>query len=154
MLLNNSSRGLLIENNKVLFVEYNIKGETYFSLPGGTLEVGEKLEECVKREFLEETGINIEVEYLILLNEFINHNPKAVAESWKNGIHQIEAIFKVKRSKQQKHYTTPKSDFGMQGLKWLSKKELATVTFYPEMPIDWFFAINENSPEMYKSIKY
>lgn len=154
MLLNISSRGLLLENDKVLFVEYKIDGETFFSLPGGSLEKEEQLHECVKREFLEETGINIEVESLILLNEFINPNPKAVAETWKNGIHQIESIFKVKRSVQTKTNSALIPDIGMQGLKWLSKSALARITFYPEMPIDWFFSINENTTEMYKSIRY
>jgi len=39
------------------------------------LEIGENLRNCVIKEFLEETGIEVEATQLILVNEFID--PKA-----------------------------------------------------------------------------
>lgn len=145
MKFNLSARGLILENNKVLFVEYEINGGNYFALPGGSVEVGETLSNCVVREFMEETQIFVEPQKLILVNEFINEKPNYVAESWKNGIHQVEAIFLLKRNSNtypEKFKT--KIDFGMKGLKWMSKVDLAKVKYYPEKEIDWFFKNHEN----------
>lgn len=51
--------GIVIENNKILLVK-KAKGpyEGKLDLPGGTIEFGEKPDEALIRELLEETGIN------------------------------------------------------------------------------------------------
>ena len=52
---------LIFDGTKILLVERGkdpLKG--YWSLPGGILETGEKLEEAIRREVLEETGLEIE----------------------------------------------------------------------------------------------
>lgn len=51
---------LIIENNKILLIKKN--GGPYhgkLDLPGGTIEFGERPEEALKRELLEEVGIEI-----------------------------------------------------------------------------------------------
>jgi len=52
--------GLIIENNKIVLVKKN--GGPYdgkFDLPGGSFEFGETPQEALKRELLEEIGINL-----------------------------------------------------------------------------------------------
>ena len=52
---------LVIEGDDILLVERGkepLKG--YWSLPGGLLEVGERLTDAVRREVLEETGLEVE----------------------------------------------------------------------------------------------
>ncbi|KQL59160.1 MULTISPECIES: NUDIX hydrolase [Bacillaceae] len=36
-----------------------------WGFPGGAMEIGESLAECAKREVLEETGLHVEIDYLI-----------------------------------------------------------------------------------------
>lgn len=55
------------ENKKVLMV-YNQDAHMW-SLPGGLVEDGETLEETAKREFFEETGMQIEVGDVVAVNE-------------------------------------------------------------------------------------
>lgn len=49
-------KGLIINNGNLLIANAN----SLFQFPGGHLEENETFEECLKREVLEETGINIE----------------------------------------------------------------------------------------------
>jgi ADP-ribose pyrophosphatase YjhB (NUDIX family) len=52
---------LIFEDGKILLVERGkepLKG--YWSLPGGIVETGEKLEEATRREVAEETGLDVE----------------------------------------------------------------------------------------------
>ena len=52
---------LIFEDGNLLIVERAkepLKG--YWSIPGGILETGEKLEEGIRREVLEETGLEVE----------------------------------------------------------------------------------------------
>ena len=52
---------LIFEDGRILLVERGkepLKG--YWSLPGGILETGEKLEEGIRREVAEETGLDVD----------------------------------------------------------------------------------------------
>ena len=58
--------GVVIEDGRALLIRRGrepLMGE--WSIPGGTLELGEKLEEGVARELLEETGLKVRVLELI-----------------------------------------------------------------------------------------
>jgi 8-oxo-dGTP diphosphatase len=72
---------IIIESGRVLLVERGrepLKG--YWSLPGGVLEVGEKLAEGLSREVLEETGLAIEPLSVVEIFERIMRDALGVAE--------------------------------------------------------------------------
>jgi len=63
---------LIIDNGRILLVERGrepLKG--YWSLPGGAVETGERLEEALRREVREETSLEIDVVHLIEVFERI-----------------------------------------------------------------------------------
>jgi len=52
---------LIFEAEKVLLVERGKEPlQGFWSIPGGIVEAGEKLEEAIRREVLEETGLEVE----------------------------------------------------------------------------------------------
>ena len=59
--------GILIENNKILIVKQKLSESRAWSLPGGRLERGETLEQGLKRELKEETGLAVQIEELLYL---------------------------------------------------------------------------------------
>jgi len=80
--------GLLIEDEKILVIKHLGVGPNGFlwGVPGGGLEFGESVDNCLKREFLEETGLEVEVLEFYSFNEYI-----------KLPLHSVELFFKVKR---------------------------------------------------------
>ena len=71
--------GVVIENGHALLIKRGsepLLGQ--WSIPGGTLEIGETLEEGVARELLEETGLVVEVQDVIEVFDriFTEHGPK------------------------------------------------------------------------------
>ncbi|WP_232324842.1 NUDIX hydrolase [Halobacillus mangrovi] len=56
---NYRSAGILIEEGHVLF--HKQKGDAYWALPGGGIEIGEKSEDTIIREMKEELGYEVEV---------------------------------------------------------------------------------------------
>lgn len=68
--------GIVRKDDKLLLVKSKYEGSIYWIFPGGGLEPGESMEECVKREVKEETGININVKKMIFINENVSkENP-------------------------------------------------------------------------------
>ena len=68
--------GVVISQGRVLLIRRGsppLQGQ--WSIPGGTLEVGETLVEGVRRELAEETGIDVRVRALIDVFERIDRGP-------------------------------------------------------------------------------
>ena len=79
--------GLLIENEKILLAKHKGLGSGHlWAPPGGGMEFGSPAEENLKREFIEETGLEVRVLKLQFVNEFI-----------KTPFHAIELFFLVER---------------------------------------------------------
>ena len=79
--------GLLInEQKQVLVSDEYIRGSYYTKFPGGGLEVGEGTRECLRREFMEELNLQVEVLDHIYTTDF--YQPSAF-----NNAHQILSIY-------------------------------------------------------------
>jgi 8-oxo-dGTP diphosphatase len=66
---------IILDRDRVLLIERGrppLQG--YWSLPGGVLEVGERLEEGIRREVLEETGLQIRTRGVVEIFERIMHD--------------------------------------------------------------------------------
>jgi len=61
---------LLDEEKKLLVSDEFIRGAYITKLPGGGLEFGEGTRECLKREFMEETGLDVTVGDHIYTTDF------------------------------------------------------------------------------------
>ncbi len=62
---------VLIENHRILLVKQNVTATRHWSLPGGHLEFGETLGDCVVREMKEETGLDIADRQLLYITDRI-----------------------------------------------------------------------------------
>jgi ADP-ribose pyrophosphatase YjhB (NUDIX family) len=72
---------IILKRNRVLLVERAkspLKG--YWSLPGGVLEIGEHLQDGIRREVLEETGLEVEPLRVVTIFERIMRDQKGKPE--------------------------------------------------------------------------
>lgn len=79
--------GILInEKNEVLVSDELIRGSYITKFPGGGLELGEGTRDCLKREFLEEMNLQVEIGNHIYTTDFYQ-------QSAFNSAHQIVSIY-------------------------------------------------------------
>ena len=128
--------GILInEKNEVLVSDELIRGSYITKFPGGGLEYGEGTRDCLKREFLEEMNLKVEIGDHIYTTDFYQRSAF-------NTEHQIISIYYSAKALEniQVPLRTKPFDFDEQQLKvYEETKEIETFRF-----INW----DEFSPEV------
>ncbi|WP_109616562.1 NUDIX domain-containing protein [Sediminitomix flava] len=78
--------GLCIDDNQLLLIKHSSLGDKGFLWvpPGGGVDYGEDLKSALKREFLEETGLTVEVERFLFAHEYLE-----------KPLHAVEFFFRV-----------------------------------------------------------
>ena len=72
-------RGIIIYDDKILVVKHSQKAD-YYVLPGGHLDWGENVRDCMSREITEELGIKPKIGRLLYVRNFIDKNDKQSIE--------------------------------------------------------------------------
>lgn len=126
--------GILIEDGKVLVCDELIKGKEITKFPGGGLEHGEGTIDCLKREFVEETGQFIEIAEHFYTTDYYQRSAY-------NPNHQIISIyylvkpkdvFTVKSTDKVFDFLN-KTDYA-QTFRWIDLKKISGTDF--TLPID------------------
>jgi len=70
-------RGIIVHDEKILTVKHKIDSG-FYALPGGHLEWGESVQECMKREIIEELGITPKIGRLLYVRNFVEENKQSI----------------------------------------------------------------------------
>ncbi len=135
--------GLLILDNKIL-VTHEHRGDMEMTkFPGGGLEWGEGLADCLRREFREELDLKIEVGDLFYTNEFLQlsaFNPLHQLHSFYFRVHSVSSV--------PEHYFGTRADL-LQRKQVFEWKEISSIN--PEddftFPIDRIVAAKIRSAQ-------
>lgn len=125
--------GILInDQQEVLLSDENRFGKNFTKFPGGGLEQGEGLKDCLIREFIEELNLKVEVKSLCYLTDFYQ-------QSAFNENDQIISVYYYVETKDWKEISTVDKPFDFTSKtqeihRWVALNKLSTedVTF----PID------------------
>ncbi|HLP11393.1 MAG TPA: NUDIX domain-containing protein [Flavobacteriales bacterium] len=126
--------GLLLWDGKVLLSDEYLGGKDVTKFPGGGLEWGEGIADCLVREFSEEISLKITPGELFFINDFFlpsayNPNHQVISIYYLVGCENPEV---VRVSTEPFAYAEKK--YGSQSFRWIDLKELRPDNFY--FPID------------------
>lgn len=127
--------GILIENQKILVTDEFRLGILMTKFPGGGLEYGEGTIDGLKREWKEETGLDIEILSHYYTTDFFQPSYR-LPES--NQVINIYYLIRVKEPYRlvttEKKFDFPKLEDGVQSFRWLDMPSVSVEEF--TLPID------------------
>ena len=120
---------LIIEDEKILLVEFEDERGVHYNLPAGGVERNESIAEAVIREAKEEASIDVEVGQLALVYEYVPH-----LNDYKYGeTPSLHLMFdcKIKEGSIPKLPNNP--DPNQIGVKWIPLNKLDEILLFPKI---------------------
>ena len=107
--------GVLQRENKVLLINHKLLNteNTFWHFPGGGLEADEDIISALKREFSEETHLEINTHEFLYLNQFIDRK-----------LHAVELFFRVSSSTLEPDLGSDPEFNILTDLKWFTLEEI------------------------------
>ncbi len=125
-----AAKAIVIRDGCVLVTRNLDDVGPFFLLPGGGQEHGETLPEALRREFMEEVGISIEVHDLVLVRDYIARNHEFADEG---DVHQLELCFRCTLLGDELPANGPNPDVWQVGVDWLDLSKLDAARLYPKV---------------------
>ncbi|MCD8482606.1 MAG: NUDIX domain-containing protein [Verrucomicrobia bacterium] len=142
-----AARAIIICEGKLLVVKMSDRRGVYYILPGGGQQPGETLEIALRRECLEEVGLEVQVGPLLYVREYIGRNHSFSQKH--TGFHQLEHVFRCSVKNPQAAAPGCETDNHQIGVSWLQLSHLPNVRFYPDCIKQWFTEDGFECPVQY-----
>ncbi len=122
--------GCLIKKDNYVLLEENTDNN-YYSFIGGRVKLGETSSEAIKREFFEETGLNVEVVRCMgIVENFFT------SKYTKGACHEILIIYELKFTDKEAYKQDNiinKEEAKTSKFKWIAKDKITKDNFKPEI---------------------
>ncbi|WP_171053380.1 NUDIX domain-containing protein [Streptomyces marianii] len=122
----NAAKAVVLHNGRVLLQRAHWEGQDCYFLPGGGQIPGEALGSAVRREVLEETGLDVTPERLLWLREYIGANHGGAPED-----HRVEAIFLCRPEGDPDKLGGHAEDDVQTGLEWVELEKVPGLNLLP-----------------------
>lgn len=139
---------LIIENEKVLLIEFRENGRVHYNLPAGGVERGESVVEAVRREAKEEAEADIEVGSIAFVYEYAPHLD--VSGLYGASPHGLSLIFDCKLRPGSIPRMPDHPDLNQIGVKWVPLSDLDKIVLYPNIKSH----INQYAQNRSRSIEF
>jgi 8-oxo-dGTP pyrophosphatase MutT (NUDIX family) len=113
----------LSDKDEMLCTLETIQGRVYRKFPGGGLEFGEGIDDCLRREFLEELNLDVQIEELLFINR------DQVISAFKPSEQVISVYYKVSPLTPISHSQIQPNTEEIDELEWLPPHKLLPELF-------------------------
>lgn len=133
--------GILMNANRDILVSDEIQLHTRMTkFPGGGLEFGEGLAAGLKREYMEELGVEIETGKLLYVNDFLQPSSFDPRDEIIAFYYQVFTPLPLPVRIAEKRFDFEKNENGALSFRWIPITTLATDPTQLTFPIDRFLA--------------
>jgi 8-oxo-dGTP pyrophosphatase MutT (NUDIX family) len=130
----NSAKAIIIKNGCLLTLKNCDLEDDWYLLPGGGQNPGETLKEALRRECMEEIGIDVSVGRLRYIREFIGKNHEFSEHD--GDAHQVEFMLECEFDDEQPPKLGKNPDVYQVDIAWLPINEIDEYRIYPKLLCD------------------
>ena len=112
---------IIKEENKILLMHYNYSGIEVFTIPGGNLEFGEEMRECLERELEEELFVKTQ----------LGQEPIISGDVHLKGVDTLHVLYEAKILEGKPEIN--KKETTADGFKWVDIDSLSELNLYPSI---------------------
>ena len=145
--IRNAARAFILHEDKLLTLKMQDGSRVFYILPGGGQLPGERLQDTVKRECLEEVNLRVKVGNVAYMREYIgkNHdfNPRH------KGFHQVETVFFCNPENLNELQPGGETDNLQVGIVWIPIEDLDKYDLYPRILKGFFTEDGLDIPKIY-----
>lgn len=124
-----SAKGIIVKNNKILLLEYCDDVGLHFNFPGGKLKPGINIKEGLKEKIYIETGLNVLVEKLLFVVEY-------VPDKWDYEFGEVQKLqfqFLCKLEEGEDYKTVLPLDANQTGVSWVDIQNIKEIHLLPQI---------------------
>jgi len=129
--IRNSAKAIIIKNGCLLTVKLFDSEGVWYLLPGGGQNQGETLKEALRRECIEEIGIDVSVGRLRYIREYIGKNHEFSFRD--SNSHQVEFMFECEFDEQRPPKLGNNPDVYQVDIAWLPINKIHEFRIYPKL---------------------
>ena len=140
-----AANAVIVRDGRVLLVEFSGGTErAHFNFPGGGLELGERLEEALRREVLEETCLDVSMDRLLLVVESIGSRNTNTIRGRRVPWHEVRFFFLCTPASADQEPRLPDVPDGTQsGVRWVAIERLPLEPVLPQISRELVAALAE-----------
>jgi len=129
-----SAKAIIIRDGQLLVTKNADTWGFFYLLPGGSQEHGEPLWATLKRECLEEIGVEVHIERLLYIRDYIgSHHEFKVFDA---DVHRVEVMFACSIPPGANPSNGVHPDSHQVDVEWLKIAELHHYRIYPQVLVD------------------
>ncbi|WP_055534687.1 NUDIX domain-containing protein [Streptomyces graminilatus] len=122
----NAAKAVIIRDGHVLLQRAVWEEQQCYFLPGGGQHPGEALDNTVRREVLEETGLKVGVERMLWLREYIGVHHGGAPDD-----HRVEVVFLCRPEGDTERLGGHAEDDAQTGLEWVKLEGIPGRNLFP-----------------------
>jgi 8-oxo-dGTP diphosphatase len=139
-----AAKAVIIDDDQILLTRNlhpNDPDGEFFLLPGGGQNHGETLEECLRREVLEETGYSTLVGDVLWVRDYIGANHDFAA--YEPDVHQVEVMFSCSVDRSRPPAPPTEVDAWQLSVDWVTLGDLPDFRFFPAALVRGLVGVTE-----------
>ncbi|WP_158606636.1 NUDIX domain-containing protein [Paenibacillus ginsengarvi] len=136
MRIRTAARAVIVKDEELLVLRRTgVQGE-FFVLPGGGQHHGESIQDTLIREVLEEVSVEVKIEQMLFINEFIAKRDSKFPEL-EPDVHQIDFSFLCSITSPHEAKVGPVPDVHQVGIAWIPLCEITDYNKHPEHDLNF-----------------